>query len=240
MEITPYATSTKSKREQVEDMFDNIAPKYDLLNHSLTVGIDRIWRRKAIKIANKNNPATILDIAAGTGDFSILEARRTNAQITAIDISQGMLDIAVQKAEKEGLSSRITFQKADSLEMPFEDNTFDAATVGFGVRNFVDIPKGLTEIRRVLKPGGRLVVLELSEPYNPVVKAGYDLYFHKVLPFFGRIVSKDKSAYTYLPNSVEQFPYGERFIEIMKGCGYTNTTLKWLSLGIAAIYSGEK
>jgi demethylmenaquinone methyltransferase/2-methoxy-6-polyprenyl-1,4-benzoquinol methylase len=159
MEITPYATSTKSKREQVEDMFDNIAPKYDLLNHSLTVGIDRIWRRKAIKIANKNNPATILDIAAGTGDFSILEARRTNAQITAIDISQGMLDIAVQKATKEGLSSRITFQKADSLEMPFEDNTFDAATVGFGVRNFVDIPKGLTEIRRVLKPGGRLVVL---------------------------------------------------------------------------------
>jgi len=134
MEITPYATSTKSKREQVEDMFDNIAPKYDLLNHSLTVGIDRIWRRKAIKIANKNNPATILDIAAGTGDFSILEARRTNAQITAIDISQGMLDIAVKKAEKEGLSSRITFQKADSLEMPFEDNTFDAATVGFGVK----------------------------------------------------------------------------------------------------------
>ena len=240
MEVTPYSDSTKTKREQVEDMFDNIAPKYDLLNHSLTVGIDRIWRRKAIRLANAHHPSTILDIAAGTGDFSILEAQRTKAQITAIDISQGMLDIAVQKAEKAGLQSRITFQKADSLEMPFEDNTFDAATVGFGVRNFVDIPKGLTEIRRVLKPGGRLVVLELSEPYNPVVKAGYDLYFHKVLPFFGRIVSKDKSAYTYLPNSVEQFPYGERFIDIMKSCGYVNTSLKWLSMGIAAIYVGEK
>ncbi len=240
MEITPYSDSTKTKREQVEDMFDNIAPKYDLLNHSLTVGIDRIWRRKAIKIANANNPASILDIAAGTGDFSILEAQRTKAQITAIDISQKMLDIAVEKAEKNGLSERITFQKADSLDMPFADNTFDAATVGFGVRNFVDIPKGLSEIYRVLKPGGRLVVLELSEPYNPVVKAGFDLYFHKVLPFFGRMVSKDKSAYTYLPKSVDNFPYGERFVEIMNTCGYTNTSLKWLSLGIAAIYTGEK
>lgn len=240
MEVTPYSDSTKTKREQVEDMFDNIAPKYDFLNHSLTVGIDRIWRRKAIKIANEKNPATILDIAAGTGDFSILEAKRTKAQITAIDISQKMLDIAIQKAEKNGLSQRIAFQKADSLAMPFDDNTFDVATVGFGVRNFVDIPKGLTEIRRVLRPGGRLVVLELSEPYNPVIKAGYDMYFHKVLPFFGRMVSKDKSAYTYLPNSVENFPYGERFIELMKGCKYANTSLQWLSLGIAAIYVGEK
>ncbi|MCR5453694.1 MAG: bifunctional demethylmenaquinone methyltransferase/2-methoxy-6-polyprenyl-1,4-benzoquinol methylase UbiE [Bacteroidales bacterium] len=240
MEVTPYSDSTKTKREQVEDMFDNIAPKYDLLNHSLTIGIDRIWRRKAIKIANENHPTSILDIAAGTGDFSILEAQRTQAQITAIDISQKMLDVAILKAEKNGLAERITFQKADSLAMPFADNTFDAATVGFGVRNFVDIPKGLSEIYRVLKPGGRLVVLELSEPYNPVVKAGFDLYFHKVLPFFGRMVSKDKSAYTYLPKSVDNFPYGERFVEIMNSCGYANTSLQWLSLGIAAIYVGEK
>ncbi len=240
MEVKPYASSTKTKREQVEDMFDNIAPSYDLLNHSLTVGIDRIWRRKAIKIANANSPSSILDVAAGTGDFSILEAQRTAATITAIDISQNMLDIAVQKAEKAGLSSRVKFMKADSLCMPFEDDMFDAVTVGFGVRNFVDIPKGLTEIRRVLKPGGRLVVLELSEPPNPVVKAGYSFYFHKVLPFFGRIVSKDKEAYTYLPNSVDNFPYGERFVSIMNDCGYRNTSLKWLSLGIAAIYVGEK
>jgi demethylmenaquinone methyltransferase/2-methoxy-6-polyprenyl-1,4-benzoquinol methylase len=236
----PYSSSTKTKREQVEDMFDNIASKYDFLNHSLTMGIDRIWRRKAIRMANVKSPSSILDIAAGTGDFSILEAQRTNAAITAIDISQNMLDIAVEKAQKEGLTSRITFKKADSLDMPFDDNTFDAATVGFGVRNFVDIPKGLSEIKRVLKHGGRLVVLELSEPSNPIVKAGFGLYFHKVLPFFGRLVSKDKEAYTYLPNSVDNFPYGDRFISIMKDCGYVNTSLKWLSLGIAAIYVGEK
>ncbi|MCQ2251820.1 MAG: bifunctional demethylmenaquinone methyltransferase/2-methoxy-6-polyprenyl-1,4-benzoquinol methylase UbiE [Bacteroidales bacterium] len=240
MEVKPYSASTKSKREQVEEMFDNIAPKYDFLNHSLTMGIDKLWRRKAIRIANEKNPASILDIAAGTGDFSILEARKTNAAITAIDISQNMLDIAVQKAARENLQDRIEFLKADSLCMPFQDNTFDSVTVGFGVRNFVDIPKGLSEILRVLKPGGRLVVLELSEPPNPFVKACYSFYFHKVLPFFGRLVSKDKEAYTYLPNSVDNFPYGERFIDIMKQCGYQNTRLHWLTMGISAIYVGEK
>lgn len=240
MEVKPYADSTKTKREQVEDMFDNIAPSYDFLNHSLTVGIDKIWRRKAIKLANEHHPATILDIAAGTGDFSILEAKRTDANITAIDISQNMLNIAIEKARKENLLDRIVFQKADSLDMPFDDDTFDSVTVGFGVRNFVDIPKGLSEIRRVLKPGGRLVVLELSEPPNPFVKACYSFYFHRVLPFFGRLVSKDKEAYSYLPNSVDNFPYGERFLEIMKTCGYQNTSLKWLTLGISAIYVGEK
>lgn len=240
MEVKPYADSSKSKREQVEDMFDNIAPKYDFLNHSLTMGIDKIWRKKAVKLANEHSPATILDVAAGTGDFSIQEAKRTNAMITAIDISQNMLDIALTKCRKEKLEDRITFMKADSLDMPFDDNSFDAATVGFGVRNFVDIPKGLNEIYRVLKPGGRLVVLELSEPPNPVVKACYSFYFHKVLPFFGRLVSKDKSAYQYLPDSVDNFPYGERFVEIMKSCGYQNTSLKWLTMGLSAIYVGEK
>ncbi|MCQ2249509.1 MAG: bifunctional demethylmenaquinone methyltransferase/2-methoxy-6-polyprenyl-1,4-benzoquinol methylase UbiE [Bacteroidales bacterium] len=240
MEVKPYAGSSKSKREQVEEMFDNIAPKYDFLNHSLTAGIDKIWRRKAIKLANEHSPESILDIAAGTGDFSILEAKRTNATITAIDISQNMLNIAIEKARKENLQDRITFMKADSLDMPFSDNSFDSVTVGFGVRNFVDIPKGLSEILRVLKPGGRLVVLELSEPPNPVVKACYSFYFHRVLPFFGRLVSKDKEAYTYLPNSVDNFPYGDRFVDIMKSCGYCNTMLKWLTMGISAIYVGEK
>lgn len=240
MEVKPYSQSTKTKREQVEEMFDNIAPKYDFLNHSLTVGIDKIWRRKAIKMANEHNPSSILDIAAGTGDFSIMEARNTDASITAIDISQNMLNIAIEKAKAENLQDRISFMKADSLDMPFVDDSFDSVTVGFGVRNFVDIPKGLREIYRVLKPGGRLVVLELSEPPNPVVKACYSFYFHKVLPFFGRLVSKDKEAYTYLPNSVDNFPYGERFIDIMKDCGYSNTSLKWLTLGISAIYVGEK
>lgn len=239
-EVTPYANSTKSKREQVEDMFDNIAPKYDFLNHSLTMGIDRIWRRKAIAAANANKPSTILDIAAGTGDFSILEARRTDAEITAIDISQKMLDIAIIKAQREGLQDRIKFLKADSLSMPFANDSFDAVTVGFGVRNFVDIPKGLKEIYRVLKPGGRLVVLELSEPPNPVVKAGYSFYFHHVLPFWGKIISKDGEAYKYLPNSVDNFPYGERFVKLMDEAGYTNTSLKWLTMGLSAIYVGEK
>ena len=241
MEVRPYADSDKSKREQVEMMFDNIAPKYDLLNHSLTAGIDRIWRRKAIKIAAQNNPKNLLDIAAGTGDFTILEAKRTNAsEIIGIDISQNMLNVAVEKARRAKLDSKIKFIKADSLCMPFDDNTFDAATVGFGVRNFADIPAGLTEILRVLKPGGRLVVLELSEPSNPLVKGVFGFYFHKILPVAGKIVSKDGSAYKYLPESVDHFPYGERFVEIMKTCGYKNTHLKWLGCGIAAIYCGEK
>lgn len=241
MEVRPYADSDKSKREQVEEMFDNIAPKYDLLNHSLTVGIDKIWRRKAIKIASRNNPQKLLDIAAGTGDFTILEAKRTNAQeIIGIDISQNMLNVAIEKAKKQNLQNRIKFMKADSLDMPFSDNYFDAVTVGFGVRNFADIPAGLREIHRVLKPSGRLVVLELSEPSNPLIKGLYGFYFHKVLPMAGRLVSKDRSAYTYLPNSVDNFPYGQRFVDIMTECGFKNTKLKWLSCGIAAIYWGEK
>lgn len=240
MEVKPYASSSKSKREQVEEMFDNIAGNYDFLNHSLTFGIDKIWRKKAIKAAAEKNPATILDIAAGTGDFSILEAKKTSAKITAIDISQNMLNIAVKKAERENLSDRIDFLKADSLDMPFKDNSFEAVTVGFGVRNFSDIPKGLSEIFRVLKPGGRLVVLELSEPPNPVIKAGYSFYFHKILPFWGKMVSKDGEAYKYLPKSVDNFPYGERFLSLMENAGFKNASLKWLSLGLSAIYIGEK
>lgn len=237
--VTPYQESNKSKREQVEEMFNNIATKYDLLNHSLTIGIDRIWRRKAIKKAAEKNPKTILDIAAGTGDFSILESQKTNAQITAIDISQNMLNIAIEKAKKQNITN-INFQKADSLNMPFNDNSFEAATVGFGVRNFSDIPAGMTEILRVLKPNGKLVVLELSEPSNPVINFFYRFYFHKILPFVGKIVSKDGQAYKYLPKSVDNFPYGQRFVDILNNCGYKNTGYKWLTFGIAAIYWGEK
>ena len=240
MEVKPYENSSKDKRAQVEDMFDNIAPKYDFLNHSLTFGIDKLWRKKAIKSASETSPKTILDIAAGTGDFSILEAEKTSAEITAIDISQNMLDIAVKKAEKKGLKDRIKFLKADSLNMPFQDNSFEAVTVGFGVRNFVDISKGLKEIFRVLKPEGRLVVLELSEPPNKIVKAGYSFYFHKVLPFWGKLISKDGAAYKYLPKSVDNFPYGERFLKLMQDAGFKNTKLEWLSLGLSAIYTGEK
>ena len=241
MEVKPYADSDKNKREQVEMMFDNIAPKYDLLNHSLTAGIDKIWRRKAIKIASRNNPHKLLDIAAGTGDFTILEAKRTNAEeIIGIDISQNMLNVAIEKARKQNLQDRIKFMKADSLSMPFDNDYFDAATVGFGVRNFADIPAGLREIHRVLKPGGRLVVLELSEPSNPIIKGVFGFYFHKILPVAGKLVSKDGSAYRYLPKSVDNFPYGERFVNIMDACGFRSTGLKWLSCGIAAIYWGEK
>lgn len=241
MEIKPYADSEKSKREQVEDMFDNIAPSYDFLNHYFTVGIDRIWRRKAIKIAGENNPDSILDIAAGTGDFTILAAKKTNAnKITGIDISQKMLDIAAQKVNKAKLDSRITLTKADSLNMPFSNDTFDAATVGFGVRNFADISAGISEIYRVLKKGGRLVVLELSEPSTPVVKGLFGFYFHKIMPAAGRLVSKDSSAYSYLPKSVEHFPYGKPFLEIMQKCGFPDPKLKWLCGGIAAIYWADK
>ncbi|MBQ9213279.1 MAG: bifunctional demethylmenaquinone methyltransferase/2-methoxy-6-polyprenyl-1,4-benzoquinol methylase UbiE [Bacteroidales bacterium] len=240
MEIKPYENSSKDKRGQIEDMFDNIAENYDFLNHSLTFGIDKLWRRKAIKQAKANSPEKILDIAAGTGDFTILEAENTSANITAIDISQNMLDIAIKKAETKKMSERIKFLKADSLNMPFEDNSFDVATVGFGVRNFVDIPKGLKEILRVLKPNGKLVVLELSEPPNKIVKLGYSFYFHKVLPFWGKIISKDAQAYQYLPKSVDNFPYGEKFLSLMTEAGYNNVKLKWLTLGLSAIYTGEK
>lgn len=238
--ILPYAGSGATKTVQVETMFDNIAPKYDLLNHTLSVGIDKIWRNVACKILLQDKPDTILDIAAGTGDFSLLAAKKSSAHITALDLSQAMLNIARQKAIKAKLDNNISFVKGDSLNLPFDNNTFDCVSVAFGVRNFEDIRAGLNEIFRVLKPGGRIVVLELAEPDNKIVKSVYNIYFKHFLPLLGKWVSKDDQAYKYLPRSVDNFPYGKPFLNIMNNCNFSSTQLKKLSCGLAVVYNGIK
>ena len=212
--ITPYNT-TDSKKKQVEKMFDSIAKRYDLLNHSLSFGMDYYWRRKAIKYLT-NNPKTILDVATGTADFAISACRMKDVKITGIDISEGMINVGKEKIKKKGLENRIDLQIADSENLPFSDNSFDAITAGFGVRNFENLEKGLSEMYRVLSPNGMVAILEPSKPKAFPLKHIYNIYFHKVLPFIGKLISKDNSAYTYLPNSVEAFPSGDKFIQHLK------------------------
>ena len=240
MTALPYRDSKQSKKEQVEEMFDNISPKYDLLNHLLSANIDKIWRHKAIKKLQPFQPRHILDIATGTGDFAITATKLKEAHITGIDISEGMLRVGREKIEKKGLSARINLQKADSEKMPFQRDTFDAAIVGFGVRNFETLEKGLTEIFRVLKGGGNFIVLEFSKPRKAPFKQLYYFYFTNILPFLGRLISKDSRAYTYLPESVNEFPDGEDFTAILKKVGFENTTCFPQTFGIASIYQASK
>lgn len=236
----PNANSNKTKTAQVAEMFDNIAPSYDFLNHSLSLGIDKIWRRKTIKLVKHKLNAKILDIATGTGDLAIALLKNKPEIITGIDISEGMLAVGREKIKNINQSNKIILQKGDSEKMSFEDNSFDVITCAFGVRNFENLEKGLAEIYRVLKPGGVIAILEFSSPEKFPFKQLYKFYFTRLLPFFGRLISKDKRAYTYLPDSVYEFPYGERFIEILKNRNFINTKLKSLSFGIASIYYGEK
>lgn len=237
--VVPYGQNKGSKKQQVEEMFDNISGSYDLLNHLLSFGIDIIWRKKALNSLS-NSPAYLLDVATGTGDFAIEAKKRyPNAEITGIDISNGMLEIGRQKIQKRSIEG-IEMIQADSENLPFEDNSFDACIVAFGVRNFENLSKGLSDIRRVLKPGAELVVLEFSKPKSFPFKQLYNFYFKVILPFFGRIISRDKRAYTYLPESVQQFPEGGDFLRIMKECGYTNERVKTLTGGISSIYVGAK
>lgn len=219
MAVVPYKNSKQGKKIQVEEMFDNISPKYDFLNHLLSANIDKIWRRKAIKKLQQSNPRSIIDIATGTGDFAISATKITGSKITGIDISEGMLEVGRRKIQKKGLSDRIEFLKADSENLPFLDNTFDAAIVGFGVRNFENLEKGLTEINRILKPGGMFIVLEFAKPIKSPFKEFYYFYFTKILPFLGRVVSKDNRAYTYLPESVNEFPDGADLFRYCKILG---------------------
>lgn len=239
--INPYKDSSDGKKEQVAQMFDNIAPKYDFLNHFLSLNIDKIWRRKAIEILKKSEPKHILDIATGTGDFAF-EINRIIApeKIIGIDISQGMLEIGKEKIKKRRLENVIQFYIGDSENIDFRDNTYDAATVAFGVRNFENLQKGLSEIYRVLKPEGEVVILEFSTPQKFPVKQFYRFYSRRILPFFGKLFSKDKSAYTYLPESVEAFPFGEKFISILKETGFKKCYCKVFSFGIASVYYGRK
>jgi len=236
--VTPY-NNTETKKKQVTKMFNNIAGSYDLLNHTLSLGMDNIWRKIAIKKLN-NKPATILDIATGTGDFAISATKYTNATITGIDISQGMLDVGIEKITKKGLTNRIQLQLADSENLPFQDNCYDAITAGFGVRNFEDLNKGLSEMYRTLKPRGIVAILEPSEPSHFPLKQFYNLYFHHILPFIGGIISKDKNAYTYLPDSVSAFPSGNNFLTELDKVGFKECKHIPLTFGIVSLYIAIK
>jgi len=236
--VTPY-NNTETKKKQVTKMFDNIAGSYDFLNHTLSLGMDNIWRKIAIKKLN-NKPATILDIATGTGDFAISATKYTNATITGIDISQGMLDVGIEKITKKGLTNRIQLQLADSENLPFQDNSYDAITAGFGVRNFEDLNKGLSEMYRTLKPRGIVAILEPSEPSHFPLKQFYNLYFHHILPFIGGIISKDKNAYTYLPDSVSAFPSVNNFLTELDKVGFKEYKHIPLTFGIVSLYIAIK
>ncbi len=221
-------------------MFDNIAARYDLLNHVLSLSIDKGWRKKVVKMASEGEPKLILDVATGTADLAIALKNAAPDKITGIDISAGMLEVGREKIEKKGLSKLISLEQADSENLPFPDNTFDAITVAFGVRNFENLKKGLSEMQRVLKPGGRLLVLEFSQPRKFPFKQIYNFYFKNILPTVGKLISKDSRAYTYLPESVQAFPYGEAFMKIMSECGYQKGRRIPVTFGIATIYEGLK
>jgi demethylmenaquinone methyltransferase/2-methoxy-6-polyprenyl-1,4-benzoquinol methylase len=239
--ITPYQNPEATKKKQVADMFNNISKTYDFLNHFLSLGIDIIWRKKAINELKKDNPQYILDVATGTGDFafealSILKPKK----IIGVDISQGMLDIAQQKITKRHAGDKFEVKLGDSEKLPFEANEFDAVTVAYGVRNFEDLEAGLADIQRVLKPGGKAVVLEFSKPKAFPVKQLYNFYFSYITPGVGKLFSKDARAYSYLPESVAAFPDGERFIALMQKAGLKNTKSRPLAFGICSIYTGVK
>jgi len=235
------ADSALTKKEQVAEMFDDIAFRYDFLNRFLSAGIDIRWRKTAIRELADIDPKIILDVATGTADVAIMSTRVLKpAKIVGIDISDGMLQLGRKKIEHLGLGNMIELLNGDSETIKFADNTFDAVTVAFGVRNFENLEKGLTEIRRVLKPGGRLVVLEFSKPKTSVVKQLYNVYMKVAAPAIGRLFSKNRNAYKYLDESIKKFPEGKNFTSILDNLGYQNTYRKTLSLGICSIYCGEK
>ncbi len=240
-QIKPYSDSDKTKKEQVSDMFDAISGNYDGMNRVITFGIDVSWRKKVIKMIKETQPKKVLDIATGTGDLAIMTAQNIEAEeIIGVDISKGMLDVGVEKIEKGGLSNKVKLQIADSENLPFENDTFDAITVAFGVRNFENLDRGLQEIRRVLKPNGIFVVLETSVPTAPIIKQGYLLHSNILLPFFGKLFSKDAKAYQYLSTSAKNFPYGSDFNNILVKNGFIEVKHFPQTFGVATIYSGRK
>ena len=239
--VVPYKNSELGKKQQVAGMFNDIAFRYDFLNRFLSAGIDIRWRKKAIKQLLAIKPKAILDVATGTADVAIMASGILNAdKITGIDISDGMLELGRKKIQKLGLDSTIELLNGDCETINFKNDSFDAVTVAFGVRNFENLEKGLSEILRVLKPGGKLVVLEFSKPKSTVVKAFYNFYMKIVTPNVGKIFSKNRHAYQYLDESIQQFPQGKNFTNILDNLGYANTYIKPLSLGICSIYCGEK
>jgi demethylmenaquinone methyltransferase/2-methoxy-6-polyprenyl-1,4-benzoquinol methylase len=239
--ITPYQSETATKKEQVADMFNNISGTYDFLNHFMSLGIDIIWRRKAIKELKSIKPRIMLDVATGTGDFAFEAIKILQPEkIIGVDISEGMLDVARKKIQDRNLQHVFSVQTGDSEGLHFEDNHFDAITVAFGVRNYESLEKGLADMYRVLKPEGKIVILEFSKPKQFPVKQGYNFYFKHITPFLGRLFSKDNRAYTYLPESVAAFPDGTAFTALLDKVGFKHTKDRRLTFGISAIYTGIK
>ena len=238
--IKPY-NSTEEKGKVVEEMFDNIASTYDTLNHRLSWNIDKSWRKKAIRRLAPFSPKTILDIATGTGDFAIMSTKMLLPKtLIGADISDKMMEIGRQKVKEEGLEGTISFQKEDCLNLTFPSNTFDAVTAAFGIRNFQDLEKGLGEMYRVLKKGGHLCIIELTTPISFPMKQLFKIYSKVVLPFYGRLISKDSSAYDYLNKTIAAFPQGETMMNILQSAGFTKTSFTRLTFGICTMYIAEK
>lgn len=240
MTVVPYKNDVAAKKVQVAKMFDAISGNYDFLNHFLSLGIDIRWRKKAIALLVNARPKFILDVATGTGDFAIEALRLSPEKVIGVDISEGMLEIGKKKMKANGHESVIELMTADSENLPFQENKFDAVIVAFGVRNFENLEKGLAEMLRVMKPNGRVVVLEFSKPRVFPMKQLYSFYFRYVLPKIGKIFSSDSSAYSYLPESVQVFPDGEDFLSILSKLGYKNATCQTLTFGISSLYTATK
>lgn len=239
-EIKPYGQETE-KDEQVERMFDNIAPTYDKLNHRLSWNIDKGWRRKAIAQLAPHRPQTVLDIATGTGDFAIMLTERLRPrEVTGVDISTGMMEIGRQKVKAKGLDGTVSFRREDCMSLSFADNTFDAVTAAFGIRNFRSLDLGMKEMHRVLKTGGHLSIVELTTPVSFPMKQLFGIYSHTFLPAYGRLISKDTSAYSYLTATIEAFPQGERMMEILKKAGFREAAFRRLTFGICTMYYATK
>lgn len=237
-QVTPYNTEAGKKRE-VEEMFDNIAPKYDLLNHVLSMKIDVLWRNKLVKWMNEDQPKEVLDVATGTGDLAIAVQKGTAAKVVGLDLSQLMLNVGMNKIKKLNLEDKISMQKGDAENLPFENNKFDAVSVAFGVRNFENLEKGLAELRRVVKENKSVYILEFSK-VEGFFGLFYNFYFKNILPQIGKLVSKDNRAYTYLPDSVNAFPFGEKMKNILLNTGFKKVEYKIVSFGIATIYKATK
>ena len=239
--VTPYQGSSQSKKQQVEQMFDNISGNYDGLNRVISMGTDVSWRKKVVQMAKDHQPETVLDIATGTGDLAIQIAEAANAKkIIGLDLSEGMLKVGRKKIMSKNLQTKIEMIQGDSEALPFDDNSFDVITVAFGVRNFETLELGLSEIYRVLKKGGLFIVLETSVPTKFPFKQGYKFYSSFILPTIGKLFSKDKEAYTYLSKSAAEFPYGEKFNNILKKIGFINVASDPQTLGVATIYNASK
>jgi demethylmenaquinone methyltransferase/2-methoxy-6-polyprenyl-1,4-benzoquinol methylase len=238
--VRPYSDSEQSKKQQVESMFDNISENYDSLNRVISLGIDQSWRKKVIKKVINHQPDTVLDVATGTGDLVIALGKSSAKKLIGLDLSKGMLQTGEHKIKAKSLQNKIVMQQADAEAIPYEDNYFDAITVAFGVRNFENLEKGLTEMNRVLKPGGLVVILETAVPTKFPFKQFYKLYSNNILPLIGRVFSKDKSAYRYLSESASVFPYGEAFNNILKKSGFIEVKDKPQTFGVANIYTATK